>query len=571
MFLRTTKQKNGRIYLAIARNDRDPITKKTIQRSVKGLGFLDELIKEYEDPIAHFKEVAIAMTKEEKENETFEFYASGNEEMSTETDDMKNIGFTALSKIYHELGIHKFLINRERGMKSKLPLNNMLKLLVYERILNPGSKLAAYENRNHYLENFNFEERALYRSFKTFAKHKETLLRDIHENVSMKYGRDTSNVFYDVTNYYFHTEEENELIKKGMSKDRKAKPIIQMGLLLDNAGLPMTYKLFSGNTTDFETLLPMLSEVKENYNLNRVIVVADKGLNSGENKAYNIIKGDGYIFSRSIRGTKANKEIKDYVLDETDYRRIGEDFKIKSRIYPTTIWVTNQEDKKVKVSIDEKHVVFYSEKYARRTQHKRQEAIAKAIALINSPSRYIKAENYGALKYVVGMSVNKETGEILRDKTANIPTLNEALIAEEQKYDGYYSIVTSELNMSDEEIVETYQGLWKIEESFKVTKSTLETRPVWVWTKDSIEAHFLSCFLSLLILRILEMKTERKYSIEKIVNSLSKANVCLLERNQYKAVYYDEILKDIDECVGTALKRKYLKLSQIKDMIAETK
>lgn len=125
--------------------------------------------------------------------------------------------------------------------------------------------------------------------------------------------------------------------------------------------------------------------------------------------------------------------------------------------------------------------------------------------------------------------------------------------------------------MSDEEIVETYQGLWKIEESFKVTKSTLETRPVWVWTKDSIEAHFLSCFLSLLILRILEMKTERKYSIEKIVNSLSKANVCLLERNQYKAVYYDEILKDIDECVGTALKRKYLKLSQIKDMIAETK
>ena len=571
MFLRTTKQKNGRIYLAIARNDRDPITKKTIQRSVKGLGFLDELIKEYEDPIAHFKEVAIAMTKEEKENETFEFYASGNEEMSTETDDMKNIGFTALSKIYHELGIHKFLINRERGMKSKFPLNNMLKLLVYERILNPGSKLAAYENRNHYLENFNFEERALYRSFKTFAKHKETLLRDIHENVSMKYGRDTSNVFYDVTNYYFHTEEENELIKKGMSKDRKAKPIIQMGLLLDNAGLPMTYKLFSGNTTDFETLLPMLSEVKENYNLKRVIVVADKGLNSGENKAYNIIKGDGYIFSRSIRGTKANKEIKDYVLDETDYRRIGEDFKIKSRIYPTTIWVTNQEDKKVKVSIDEKHVVFYSEKYARRTQHKRQEAIAKAIALINSPSRYIKAENYGALKYIVGMSVNKETGEILRDKTANIPTLNEALIAEEQKYDGYYSIVTSELNMSDEEIVETYQGLWKIEESFKVTKSTLETRPVWVWTKDSIEAHFLSCFLSLLILRILEMKTERKYSIEKIVNSLSKANVCLLERNQYKAVYYDEILKDIDECVGTALKRKYLKLSQIKDMIAETK
>lgn len=348
MFLKQDKRPNGRVYLSIVRGFRDPVTKKNKQKAVKSVGFLDELIKHYDDPIAHFKAVAIEMTNEEIESETFETSHYTNEEMTTETDDMKNIGFTALSKIYHELGIHKFLINRERGLKSKISLNNMMKLLVYERILNPSSKLASYENRNIYPENFNFEERAFYRSFKHFAKYQEALLREVHENVSMQYGRDTSHVFYDVTNYYFHTDEEHDLIKKGMSKDRKAKPIIQMGLLLDKLGIPMTYKLFKGNTTDFETLLPMLSEVKENYNLNRVIVVADKGLNSGENKAYNIIKGDGYIFSRSIRGTKAGKDIKEYVLDESDYTWLNDEYKVKSRIYPTDIWVTNTDGKKSK-------------------------------------------------------------------------------------------------------------------------------------------------------------------------------------------------------------------------------
>ncbi len=149
----------------------------------------------------------------------------------------KNIGFSALSKVYHELGIHTFMINRERGMKAALPLNNILKLLVYERILNPCSKWAAHGNREHYLENFDFPLESVYRALSVFARHKERLLLDLHEQVSLKYGRDTSNVFYDVTNYFFHKEEESDMVRKGMGKDRKGKPIIQMGLLLDKAGI----------------------------------------------------------------------------------------------------------------------------------------------------------------------------------------------------------------------------------------------------------------------------------------------------------------------------------------------
>lgn len=571
MYLKKDTRPNSRIYLSIVKGFRDPVTKKNKQKAIKSIGFLDEFVDKYDDPIAHFTQVAKEMTEEENKNKEIELVLDMTEELDVNSNDMKNIGFSALSKIYHILGIHKFMINRERGLKADIPLNNILKLLVYERILNPCSKLAAHENKENYFENFDFPLKSIYRALPLLAKHKDKLLLELHENITMKYGRDTSNVYYDVTNYYFHKDQQTELIRKGMGKDKKGKPIIQMGLLLDKAGLPITYKLFSGNTTDFETLLPILSELKANYNLNRVIVVADKGLNSGTNKAYNIIKGDGYIFSRSIRGTKASKEIKDYVLDDEGYEWIGEDFKIKSRIYPTVITVENADGKDVKVDIDEKHVVFFSKKYAERSRHKRNEAITKALRLVDSPSRYAKASSYGAMKYVVGMKLDKKTGELTQARKDILPRLNDDLVKEEEKYDGYYSIVTSELDMTDSEIIEKYRGLWKIEETFKLTKSQLQTRPAYVWSEGGIEGHFLTCFLSLLILRMLEMQTKGIYSTERLIDSLAKSTVDHLKMNYYKGVYYDEVLKCIDENLGTNLNQKYLTLDRIKKMISDTK
>lgn len=571
MYLRKNKRPNGRIHLAICKSYRNPNSKQSKQKVMMKLGYLDELEKQYSDPIAHFTEIAQKMTEEEKESQTFEFTIQNDDMMTIGTDDLKNIGFAVLSKIYHELDIHSFLINRERNLRAKHPLNNIMKLLVYDRILHPSSKLASYKNKDMYVENFDFSLESLYRSLKVFAKHKQALIRDIHENVRIKYGRNTSNVYYDVTNYYFHTEDENSLISKGFGKDKKNKPIVQMGLLMDKNGLPMTYELFRGNTNDFETLLPVLSDVKKNFNLDRVIVVADKGLNSGSNKAYNIIKGDGYIFSRSLRGSKATEEVRQYALNQDDYTDIGDDYKIKSRIYPTDIWVENENGKKVKVSIDEKHIVFYSEKYARRARHKRNETIAKAMKLINSPSLYAKAESYGALKYIKGMKLNKETGELTPEKKGIIPFIDEQLIRDEEALDGYYSIVTSELDMPDSEVIEAYRGLWEIEESFKITKTHLEARPVYLTLEEHIEAHFLTCFISLLILRILSMKTGGQFSEGRLIESLRKANVDLLEMNKYKGVYYDEVLKCIDDAMGTTLGRRYWNLQDIKNLIAGTK
>lgn len=571
MYLKKDKRPNGRTYLAIIKGYKDPITKKDKKKQVLRIGFLDEFIDKYDDPIEHFTLIAKQMTEDEDRQKTITLNVNSDQVIDLGTNDLKYFGYLVLSKIYHNLGIHQFLINRQRGLTNKRPLNNIMKLLVYERILNPGSKIAAYNNKSNYFESFDFSSETMFRSFENFSKLKEKLILDLHENISMKYGRDTTNVFYDVTNYYFHIDQQTDFIRKGFGKDKKGKPIIQMGLLLDNAGIPINYKLFSGNTTDFETLLPVLSELKADYNLKKVIVVADKGLNSGSNKAYNIIKGDGYIFSRSIRGTKASKEIKDYVLNDDGYREVGtEGFKIKSAVMPTIITVKDINNKDKKIQIDEKHVAFYSPKYAKRAKHKRDEVVEKAQNIINSKLDYTNVSNYGAMKYIVGMKLDKTTGELIEEKDVK-PFLNIDIIKAEEKYDGYYSIVTSEIDMPDEEIIERYRGLWKIEETFRVTKSSLETRPVFVRKDDSIEAHFLTCFLALVILRILQKEIGDKYSIDKIVKSLNQCQVDFLDMNYYKTVYYDEVLKDIQNNLEIKLNQKYLSLDDIKKIQSSTK
>lgn len=571
MFLKQDKKPDGRVYLSIVRGFRDPVTKKNKSKTVQSLGYLDELQQTFDDPVAHFKQVARQMTQGEDQQTQVHLSFSLTDTLPVGTHDIKNLGFLALSRIYHALGIHTFLIHRERGLRANIPLNSIMKLLVFERILEPGSKRAAFQQRDKYLESFSFTEEGMYRSLRLFPRYKTALLTTLHEAVRQMGPRDTRHVFYDVTNYYFHTDQDSELIRQGYAKDRKGKPIVQMGLLLDNEGIPMTYQLFPGNTSDFETLLPILSEVKRDFGLSRVIVVADKGLNSGTNKAYALIRGDGYIFSRSIRGTKASKEIKNFVLDEKGYVWHGEEFRLKSRIIPTEITVENEQGKSVKVSIDEKHVAFYSPKYAKRSHHLRQQLIDKANQLMDSPSRYAKAEQYGALKYIQGMQLNKETGEIKPVDKSVKPVLNAALIQEEERYDGYYSIVTSELDMPDLEIIERYRGLWKIEESFRVTKSELETRPVYVRREDCIEAHFLTCFIALLLLRLLQRETGYQFSTAMLVESLRKANVCFLDQNYYRAIYYDDVLEAVDQAYALNLNQKIWTLDGIKKMIARTK
>jgi hypothetical protein len=559
---------NGRTYLTIVQGYRDPVTKKVRHKTIKSLGYLDDLAREYPDPIVHFRNVVEEMNKKiamEKQPITINLHPE--EAIVENQTNRKNIGYAALSKLYHELDLDVFFYNYSRRFKSEFNTNNIMKLLIFSRILSHGSKKKTYENKDFYFENTEFSLDDIYRCLTQVVTFKDNLKLHLHKQMKKKFGRTTDLVYYDVTNYYFEIDRQDDMKRKGVSKEHRPNPIVQMGLLMDTKGIPISYDLFPGNTNDCETLMPILDKVKRDYDVGRIIVVADKGINTADNIAFNLAKGDGYVYSQTVRG--ANKELKDYVLNESGYRHIGENYKIKSRLYPREIAVSNAKGGRTKVRIDEKQVIFYSADYDRRAKAEREATLLKAIDLVNNPSRYNKATSYGAAKYVKNLVFDPKTGEIITTKEK--PVFDEKKLREEEKFDGYYAIVTSEWKKNDEEIIEIYRGLWRIEEAFKVTKSDLETRPVYLSRNDHIEAHFLICFTSLVIVRLLALCLDNKYSISKIVESLNKLSGTLLEENWYVFDYADEITKAIKENLGVDLSHKYLRLGDIKKILGATK
>lgn len=570
MYLKKTPNAKGRVYLSIVDGYYDKKSKNTRQVTVESLGYLDELEKQFDDPIAHFSK-RVEQLKEEKKTRKapihFTFYDS--DRLCIGDDLEKNFGYAALSKIYHELEIDKFLINRQRHTKESYDANTIMKMLVYSRILFPASKKASYEHRERFFEKTNYSLDDVYRCLSFFNKHRENLQVWMNDRIKENYGRDTSLIYYDVTNYYFETDEQTDFLRKGVGKEHRPNPIVQMGLFMDNNAIPITYELFSGNTNDCLTYRPNFGRIKKQFDLGRVITVADKGMTTGDNIWYtiNTPTKDGYVFSMSIRG--ADKSMKEYVLDEEGYTWLGSEYKRKSRKYPRTIHVTTTSGKKMNKQVDEKQVVFWSEKYAKRAKAEREAALTKARDLAAHPGNYTRATSYGAAKYVKKIEYDKNTGEILT--ASSVLDINEDLIRKEEALDGYYVLLTSEMEESDDKIIDMYRGLWRIEESFKITKSELEARPVYVWTREHIEAHFLTCFVALTISRILEKKLEHKYSTGKIIESLSKSKCCLLQQNYYQFNYYDEILKDIGEICGIDFSKRIRSLGEIKQVISKTK
>ena len=570
MYLKKTPNTHGRIRLSIVDNYYDKVKKCSRQKTIESIGFLDELQKIYEDPIAHFQKSVDQLNEEKRAKQApinFTFYDS--DRLCVGDSLRKNFGYAALSKIYHELEIDKFLIHRQRYTKEKYDANTIMKMLVYSRILAPASKKASFDNREWFFEKSNYSLDDVYRCLDFFHKHKESLQVWMNDRIKKNYGRDTSLIYYDVTNYYFETDNQTDFLRKGVCKEHRPNPIVQMGLFMDNNALPITYELFPGNTNDCLTYRPNFGRIKKQFDLGRVITVADKAMTTGDNIWYtiNTPTKDGYVFIMSIRG--ATQELKDFVLDESDYIWLGNEYKRKSRYYPRTIKVTGVSGKKSEKQVDEKQVVFWSEKYAKKAKAEREAALAKARDLAAHPGNYTRATSYGAAKYVKKVEYDNKTGEILT--ASSILDIDEDRILEEEALDGYYVLVTSEMEESDDKIINMYRGLWKIEDSFKLTKSELEARPVYVWTKEHIEAHFLTCFVALTLMRILEMKLENKYSSGRIIESLSKAECDLLQQNYYYFVYYDEVLKDIGKVTGIDFSKKIRTLGDIKQELANTK
>ncbi len=589
MFLKQVKQKNGRINISFVHGFRDPITKQTKHKVIERLGFVDEYEHIYEDPIAHFKEVArlrtLKMQEEEKKKEIHLGSVFDDEPLAINEDAIKLLGNIPLSSIYHELSLNQFIINRQRSLAMDYSLNDVMQLLVYTRILSPGSKRHSFTQKNKLAGSYRCDEYDVYRALDYFDRFTEDLLVHLHESVCIRYQRKTRVVFYDVTNFYFEIDKEDNFRRKGMCKHNTRKPLVQMGLLLDEDAIPITYRLFEGNTHDSQTFMPIIQETRRSYALGRIITVADKGLNSGDNIAFLMAKGDGFIFSQKVRG--ADKELQDYIFDQSDYKNVSGAVKqvdawmerdgnadkpaffMKSRPFPQRFWVTHGDDKKRKVPLDVRQIVCYNGLYAKRQRHKRAAILEKARKIVDHPYRYTKQEAKGALRYVKEIEFDKNTGKCLN--TRKIPYLDEKKIAEDEKYDGYYAIITSEMDMHPLDVVKTYHGLWEIEHNFRITKNDLQSRPVEVSLEQRIRAHFLTCFIALLVLRLLSKRLGENYAPEQIINSLRKYRACHITDNVYRVTYYDELLKDLGEALNLTLKRKYLTAGGLRQLVADSK
>jgi transposase len=569
----TTNKQNDRIYLSISHGYRDK-KGKVQSKHIESLGYLDVLQKTIDDPIAYYSEYAKKLNEEFKAKRTYTITINANDSVERGVANVKNYGYIALSKIYYELELDRFFNNARRHEHFKFNSESIMRLLVYSRVIYPNSKKKTTEIKDRFFENFKFALYDVYDCLTHFKNCAVNAQRHMYQKIQEQYEFDTSLIYYDVTNYYFETDKQDGYRMNGCGKDKRGKPIIQFGLAMDARAIPMAYRTFKGNTHDSQTLMEALKSIKTEYNVGRAIVVADKGLNCGDNIAFNVALGDGYVFSQTIAG--GGEELQAYVLEENGYSEpTKEGFKIKSRVIPATVKITvgttksgNKSKKTVEVG-DQKQVVFYSPKYAARAKNKREEKIIKAQQWIEAPGKYNQSQNYGAAAYIENIKYDKD-GEILEDVKSKL-ILNIAKIEEEEKYDGYYAVITSEADADNMRIVEIYKDLWMIEDTFKISKSLIRTRPIYVSKGDHIDGHFLTCYIALTLVRLLELRLGNKFTVEQIVETLRDVTCCHMSENLYLFNYANEITDAINESFGTDIGKKYMKLEEIRSSIAITK
>jgi transposase len=477
----------------------------------------------------------------------------------------KNIGYFLLDGLYDSLGIYDVLNLHKSRRKLGYDLNGLAKLLIFGRVLEPDSKFGTFESRGRYLFDVASSETLIdiYRALDSLHEKAESIQKRMNLKIAASVGRNTEMCFYDVTNYYFEIGENDGdavdsngniirkgLRKKGVSKEKRGEPIVQMGLFIDDNGIPIAYRLFPGNNTDQTTLRPALKKTIDDMKLGRVIVVADGGLNSGPNIAHLLDHGNGYILSKSTK--KSDKEVKAWMLDEDGYTwNENKTFKVKSIIRKRKI---KGADGRLR-EITEKLVCYWSKKHYDRELHENAKFIEYLGSVIDHPDK-LKDKQKKIEKFLVEQQVDKETGEVL--ETQKHLSIDEDKVQQYLDLLGYYTIMTSETDKSDREIINKYHGLSRIEDSFRITKSNLEGRPVFVHTPEHINAHFLICFIALTMIRLIQYR---------ILKSQHKDTLNL---DGWKSgLSADRIQTALDSWVADSLPGGYFRTSRPSDDLAQ--
>ena len=421
-----------------------------------------------------------------------------------------------LEKILFSLGLTEFFKSYKGRSKIEYDVLNFFRLLVFGRILNPGSKIATLDQNDDYFLPL-LKEHNPYNVYDTLDfvyKYKEQIIRRMNTALVKRWHRNPEIIYYDVTNFFFETEDPDEDVldddgnviekgfrKMGVSKENRKQPIVQMGLFMDDQGIPISIESFPGNTLDGNTFKSAISKSIDGLEYARFIMIADRGMCNNLNSLYLLDRNHGYIMAKSLR--KSSREEREWAISEDGFIHVSDDFKYKSRIMKRTI----KDENGKKRTITEKVIVYWTKKFYERDLHENADYIEVVEKILKNPKgfRVTDMQARQMRKFFNGDILNSETGEVI--EASKLRALFDRSKLEEFKSQfGFYQIVTSEVNMPPLEAIEKYHGLTRIEDQFRVMKSDLETRPIYVRTREHIEAHLITCLVALTIVRLIQCK-----------------------------------------------------------------
>ena len=546
---------------------------KRTSKIVEKLGTYDEIKGKLgdKDPYEWAKEYVEELNRLEKEGREPVVIAeySPSKLINSNIQRSFNGGYLFLQQIYYALGLHKICDEISDKYKFTFDLNSVLSRLTYGRILFPASKLATFKLSKNFIEQPNFELQHVYRALEYIAKESDFIQSELYKNSLKISKRNTGVLYYDCTNYFFEIEQEDGLKQYGFGKDHKPNPIVQMGLFMDGDGIPLAFNISKGNTNEQVTLKPLEKQILSDFDLSKFIVCTDAGLASTANRKFNNIEGRAFITTQSIK--KLKKHLKEWALDTNGWHLSDEnkiydisnldEEKYMDKIFFKERWI--KED-----GLEQKLIVTYSLKYKNYQRQIRNNQIERAKKIIRTNPKKLKKCNANDYKRFVAKIHCTPEGEIAKKELYSIDT---NLIANEEAFDGFYAVCT---NLEDDasQIAEINRRRWEIEECFRIMKSEFKARPVNLSRDDRILAHFSTCFISLIIYRILEKRLEEKYTCHEILSKLREMNFYDLKGEGYIPTYTrNDLTDDLHEKFGFRTDYQIVSKKQIKNIFKETK
>ena len=573
MRLHTSKSKNAESFYI----SKGYVNDKGVSTSVivRKLGTLAELLPEHgptrDDVVAWCKEQCRVETmkyKEEQETKSVQITFHADRPLEYSQQRFYKGGYLFPQSVYYGLQLDKICRKIKAKHKYEFDLNAILSDLIYNRVLEPQSKLSAYKTAQSFLEPPTYKLHDVYRALSILAEENDLIQSEVFKNSNFLGERNSRILYYDCSNFYFEIEQEEGDKKYGKSKEHRPNPIVQMGLFIDGDGIPLAFSTFPGNQNEQTSLKPLESKILQQFGFDKFIYCSDAGLASQGNRNFNHMGKRSFIVTQSIK--KLRTEDKTLALNQEGFKRLSDDKKVKfesisgddaNELYYKEIPYTSG-------NLDQRLIITYSPKYAAYQKTIREAQVDRAKLMVHNGSLKKNRKNPNDPARFIGKDAVTRDGEAAEINYY----LDEEKIREESMYDGLYAVCTDLLDDKVGDILKVSEGRWQIEECFRIMKTDFSARPVYVQREDRIKAHFLICFLALLNYRLLEKQLGNKYTCEEILKTLREMNFVNIERQGYVPTYSrKKITDDLHEACGFRTDYQFITKSKMKEIQKQSK